>query len=101
MEAGLRLRIEELETMSRRYRRDNEDLCNINTKSEVLIELHELQEKFKEQQIFDQKNHIEKLSTQIEELKDESDFNQRLKNEDIKREIKDYKAEIIRLNKIS
>ena len=36
---------------------------------------------------------------QIEELKDESDFNQRLKNQDIKKEINDYKAEIILLNK--
>ena len=33
---------------------------------------------------------MEKSYTQIEELKDESDFNQRLKNQDIKKEIKDY-----------
>ena len=37
---------------------------------------------------------------QIEELKYENDFNQRLNNQDIKKEIKDYEAEIIRLNKI-
>ena len=46
------------------------------------------------------KKHIEKLFAQIEELKDKSDFNQRLKNQNIKKEIKDYKSEIIRLNKI-
>ena len=53
----------------------------------------------KEQEISDQKNHIEKLSAQIEKLKDENDFNQRLKNQDIKKEINDYEAEIKRLNK--
>ena len=67
---------------------------------EVLIELHELQEKFKEQKNSDQKNHIEKLSTQIEKLKDGSDFNERQKNQDIRKEISDYEAEIICLNKI-
>ena len=46
------------------------------------------------------KKHIEKLFAQIEELKDKSDFNQRLRNQDIKKEIKDYKSDIIRLNKI-
>ena len=40
------------------------------------------------------------MSTQIEKLKDENDFNQRLKNQDIKKEINDYEAEIKRLNKI-
>ena len=40
------------------------------------------------------------MSAQIKELKDENDFNQRLKNQDIKKEISDYEAEIIRLNKI-
>ena len=39
------------------------------------------------------------MSTQIKELKDKCDFNQRLKNQDIKKEIKDYEAKIIRLNK--
>ena len=33
----------------------------------------------KEQIIFDQNNHIEKLSAQIKKLKDENDFNQRQK----------------------
>ena len=37
---------------------------------------------------------------QIKELKYENDINQRLNNQDIKKEIKDYEAEIIRLNKI-
>ena len=50
-----------------------------------MIKLHEIQNQFNEQKIFDQKNHAEKLSAQIEKLKDESDFNQRLKNQDIKK----------------
>ena len=53
-----------------------------------------MQKELKEQKISDQKNHIEKLSTQIEKLKSENDFNQRLKNQDIKKEINDYEAEI-------
>ena len=40
------------------------------------------------------------MSAQIEKLKDESDFNERQKNQDIKKEISDYEVEIIRLNKI-
>ena len=54
----------------------------------------------KEQKNFDENNHIETLSAQIKKLKDENDFNQRQKNQDIKKEISDYEAEIIRLNKI-
>ena len=34
------------------------------------------------------------------DLKDEKDFNQRLKNQDIKKELNEYKPEIICLNKI-
>ena len=45
-----------------------------------MIKLHELQERFNEQKNSNQKNHIEKLFVKIEELKYESDFNQRLKN---------------------
>ena len=59
-----------------------------------------MQKERNEQKNFDQKNYIEKLSAQIKKLKDENDFNQRQKNQDIKKEIIDYKAEIIRLNKI-
>ena len=59
-----------------------------------------MQKQLKEQKNSDQKNHIEKLFAQIEELKDENNFNQRLKNQDIKKEINDYEAEIKRLNKI-
>ena len=66
----------------------------------MLIKLHKMQKERKEQKIFDQNNHIEKLSTQIKKLKDENDFNQRQKNQDIKKEISDYEEEIIRLNKI-
>ena len=65
-----------------------------------MIKLHKIQKERKEQKISDQKNHIEKLSAQIQKLKDENDFNQILKNQDIKKEISDYKAKIIRLNKI-
>ena len=39
----------------------------------------------KEQKNFDQNNHIEKLSAQIKKLKDKNDFNQRQKNQDIKK----------------
>ena len=53
-----------------------------------------MQKELKEQKNFDQKNHIEKLSAQIEKLKSENDFNQRLKNQDIKKEINDYEVEI-------
>ena len=100
MESGLRLQIEELEAKLKRYRRDNEELRDINTKSEMLIKLHKMQKECKEQIIFDQRNHVEKLLAQIKKLKDEIDFNQRQKNQDIKKEIRDYKTEIIRLNKI-
>ena len=40
------------------------------------------------------------MSAQIEKLKSENDFNQRLKNQYIKKEINDYEAEIKQLNKI-
>jgi len=100
MESGLRLQIEKLEAKLKRYRRDNEELRDTNTNSEVIIKIHEMQKELKEQKISDQKNHIEKLSAQIEKLKDENDFNQKLKNQDIKKEINDYEAEIKRLNKI-
>ena len=47
------------------------------------------------------KNLIQKkLVAKIEELKHEKDFNQRLKNQDIKKELNEYKEEIIHLNKI-
>ena len=100
MESGLRLQIEKLEAKLKRYRRDNEELRDMNTKSEIMIKLHKMQKELKEQKNSDQKNHIEKLSAQIEKLKDENDFNQRLKNQDIKKEINDYEAEIKQLNKI-
>ena len=44
-----------------------------------MIKLHEIRDPFNEQKISDQKNHIEKLCAQVEELEDESDFHQRLK----------------------
>ena len=75
MESGLRLQIEKLEAKLKHYQRDNEELRDTNTKSEVIIKIHEMQKELKEQKISDQKNHIEKLSVQIEKLKDENDFN--------------------------
>ena len=100
MEARLRLQIEKLEAKLKCYQRDNEELRDTNTNSKVIIKIHVMQKELKEQKISDQKNHIEKLSTQIEKLKSENDFNQRLKNQNIKKEINDYEAEIKRLNKI-
>ena len=79
MESGLRLQIEKLEAKLKRYKRDNEELQDINTKLEMLIKLHKMQKECKEQKLFDQNNHIEKLSAQIKKLKDENDFNQRQK----------------------
>ena len=99
METNLQLQVEKKESKLWHYRRYNEDLCNMNTKSKVMIKIHKIQERFNEQIFFEQNNQIEILSTKIEELKDESDFNQRLKNQDIKKEINNYEAEIIRLNK--
>ena len=79
MEVGLQVQIEKLEAKLKRYRKDNEELQHMNMKSEVLIKLHKMQKKHKEQKKFDQNNHIEKLSAQIKKLKDENDFNRRQK----------------------
>ena len=100
MEFSLQLQIKKLEAKLKHYQRDNEELQDTNTKSKMLIKLHKMQKEPKEQNNFDQKNHIEKLSCQIDKLKDESEFSQKQKNQDIKKEIIDYEAEIIRLNKI-
>ena len=89
MESGLQAQIEKLEAKLKHYRRENEELRDTNTKSEMLIKLHHMQKERKEQIISDQNNHIEKLYAQIKKLKDESDFNQRLTNQDIKKEISD------------
>ena len=45
----------------------------------MLIKLHRMQKKCKEQKISDENNHIEILLAQIKQLKDENDFNQRQK----------------------
>ena len=100
MEAGLRLQIEKLEAKLKHYRRENEELRHTNMKSEILIKLNHMEKERKEQLISDQNNHIEKLYAQIKKLKDESDFNQRRTNQDIKKEISNYEVETIRLNKI-
>ena len=80
MEFGLQLQIEKLEAKLKRYQRDNEELRDINMKSKMLINLHKMQKERKELKNFDQKNHIENLSAQIEKLKDESKFDQKRKN---------------------
>ena len=85
MESGLPLQIEKLEAKLKCYQRDNEELRDTNTNSKVIIKIHEMQKELKEQKKFDQKNHMEKLSVQIEKLKSENEFNQRLKNQDIKK----------------
>ena len=100
MEASLQAQIEKLEAKLKRYRREKEELRHTNTKSEILIKLHHMEKERKEQLISDQNNHIEKLYAQIKKLKDESDFNQKRTNQDIKKEISDYEVETIRLNKI-
>ena len=100
MESGLQAQIEKLEAKLKQYRRDNEELRDKNMKSEMLIKLRQMTQDRKEQIISDQNNHIEKLMAQIKKLKDENDFNQRQKNQEKKKEISDYKAEIICLKKI-
>ena len=79
MDSGLQVHIEKLEAKLKRYRRDNEELQDMNMKSEILIKVHKMQKECKKQKISSQNNHIEKLSTQIKKLKDENDFNQRQK----------------------
>ena len=48
MESGLRIQIEKLEAKLKRYQKDNEELRDINTKSEMLIKLHKMQKERKE-----------------------------------------------------
>ena len=85
MESSLRLQIEKLKAKLKHYQRDNEELWDTNTNSEVIIKIHEMQKELKEQKISDQKNHIEKLSAQIEKLRDECEFNQKQKKQYIKK----------------
>ena len=79
METRLQLQVEKLEGKLRHCRRDNEYLRGMNTKSEVMIKIHKIQERFNEKKNSDQKNHIEKLSAQIKEINNKNDFNQGLK----------------------
>ena len=51
MESSLRLQIEKLEAKLKRYRIDNEELQDLNTKLEVLIKLHKMQKESKEKKI--------------------------------------------------
>ena len=48
MESCLQVQIHKLEAKLKRYRRDNEELQDINMKSEVLIKLHKMQKERKE-----------------------------------------------------
>ena len=61
MESDLQVQIEKLEAKLKHYRRENEELRDTNTKSEMLINLHHMQKERKEQIISYQNNHIEKL----------------------------------------
>ena len=90
METSLQLQVEKIKCILRHYQRDNDELRDMNNKLEIKIKLHGIQKEFKEQRISYQKNDIEKLSAQIKELKDEKDFNQRLKNQDIKKQLNEY-----------
>ena len=69
-----------MEAKLRNYQRDNDELLEMNKICEINIIIHEIQKEFKEWQIFDQKTDIENFSAKFEELKDEKDFNQRIKN---------------------
>ena len=91
METSLQLQVEKLESILRCYQRHNDEVRDMNNNLEIRIKIHEIQKEFKEREIFDQKNDIEKLFAKIEELKDEKDFNQRLKNQDIKKQLNEYK----------
>ena len=51
MKTGLRLQIEKLEAKLKCYRRDNEELREMNTKSEVMIKLLKMQKELKEKKI--------------------------------------------------
>ena len=71
MESGLQVQIEKLEAKLKHYWRENEELRDKNTKSEMLIKLHHMQKERKEKIISDKNNHIEKLYAQIKKLKHE------------------------------
>ena len=100
METSLQLQVEKLESILRHYKRDINELSDMNNTFEIKIKIHDIQKDFKEREISDQKNNIEKLFAKIEELKDEKDFNQRLKNQDIKKKLNEYKEVIICMKKI-
>ena len=91
METSLQLQVEKLESILRHYQRDNDELRDMNNTLEIKIKIHDIQNNFKEREIFNKKHNIQKLSAKIEELKDEKDFNQRLKSPDIKKQVKEYK----------
>ena len=55
MESGLEVQIEKLEAKLKHYQRDNEELQDMNMKSEVLTKLNKIQKEGKEQNIFDKK----------------------------------------------
>ena len=61
MESGLQLHIEKLEAKLKLYQRDNKDLHDMNKNLEVIIEIHKIDEKYKEKSISNQKNYMRKL----------------------------------------
>ena len=65
MEFGLRLHIEKLEAKLKNYQRDKKYLCDRNKNLEVIIEIHKIDEKYKEKKIqtrkIIQKNYVRKL----------------------------------------
>ena len=69
MKFGLWLQIEKLEAKLKRYRRDNEELRDTNTNSEVIIKIHEMQKELKEQKIYDQKKSYRKIAYPNWEIK--------------------------------
>ena len=61
MEVGLEAQIEKLEAKLKCYQRDNEELQNMNMKSEMLIKLHKMQKERKEQKKFRREQSYRKI----------------------------------------
>ena len=62
MESGLRLQIAKLEVKLKRYRRDNEELRDTNTNSEVIIKIHGMKKEIKEQKNLRSKKFYRKIA---------------------------------------
>ena len=99
MESSLWLQIDKLESKSKRYQRDNEDLRDKNKNLEVIIEIHKIEVKYKEKNISNQKKSYRKIICTNWRIKRWKWFQSKIENQDIKKEINDYEVEKIRLNK--